>query len=518
MLTAAGTKLLDFGLAKHTVGAAGQALSMLATAPGTGTAQGTIIGTLQYMAPEQVQGAAADARTDIFALGSDPVRDGDRPTRVRGENAGESDREDSRDRRTRRIDARAVSLRPCSTTSFRWCLAKEPADRWQTAHDVKLQLQWIQAQGSRTELAAIGGCAPDDAEGGYRGPSWRLRARRSSAWRCHARPPACRRRCLLVSRSRSRTTCTSIPPPTAPRSRRTDSGSYSVLTSREGGNCSFVTWRRQPLVRLDDTEDGFFPFWSPDSQSLAFFARGKLKRIGVTGGRPRVLADATGWLRSITGGGTWANGTILFALSDGSIVRVPDTGGKVTRVDTVPWKAGESAFVWPRFLPDGRHFLISKIGRPGPVCGIARRGRDTSTSQRKAPARSMRPGSWCTFAAQACSPGPSTPTRFAFTGPEGAAHRPGGLLLCFDRRARSSTGPSRITASQMTWFDRHGRRTGTLGEPGPYLQVVLSPRGHRATRRPARHPGSGAGASELRSLGRGPRDWHLVTGDNRSDY
>jgi serine/threonine protein kinase len=70
MLTAAGTKLLDFGLAKHTVGAAGQALSVLATAPGNGTAQGTIIGTLQYMAPEQVQGAAADARTDIFAFGT----------------------------------------------------------------------------------------------------------------------------------------------------------------------------------------------------------------------------------------------------------------------------------------------------------------------------------------------------------------------------------------------------------------------------------------------------------------
>ena len=70
MLTASGTKLLDFGLAKHTVGAPGQALSMLATAPGTGTAQGTLIGTLQYMAPEQVQGAPADARTDIFALGT----------------------------------------------------------------------------------------------------------------------------------------------------------------------------------------------------------------------------------------------------------------------------------------------------------------------------------------------------------------------------------------------------------------------------------------------------------------
>src|SRR4029450_11642494 len=68
MLTPAGTKLLDFGLAKHDTGPAVQALSMLATAPGTATAQGTIIGTLQYMAPEQVQGQPADARTDIFAL------------------------------------------------------------------------------------------------------------------------------------------------------------------------------------------------------------------------------------------------------------------------------------------------------------------------------------------------------------------------------------------------------------------------------------------------------------------
>ena len=151
MLTASGTKLLDFGLAKHTVGAAGQALSMLATAPGTGTAQGTIIGTLQYMAPEQVQGAPADARTDIFALGSILHE------MATGRRAFEATTQASLIAKILETDVPPVStLAPLAPPVFdhvvQGCLAKEPADRWQTAHDVKLQLQWIQAQGARTGL------------------------------------------------------------------------------------------------------------------------------------------------------------------------------------------------------------------------------------------------------------------------------------------------------------------------------------------------------------------------------
>ena len=135
MLTAAGTKLLDFGLAKHTVGAAGQALSMLATAPGTGTAQGTIIGTLQYMAPEQVQGAPADARTDIFALGTILYE------MATGRRAFEAKTQASLIAKILETDVPAVStLAPLAPPALdhvvQGCLAKEPADRWQTAHDV----------------------------------------------------------------------------------------------------------------------------------------------------------------------------------------------------------------------------------------------------------------------------------------------------------------------------------------------------------------------------------------------
>ena len=107
MLTPAGTKLLDFGLAKNTVGAAGQALSKLATAPGTATAQGTIIGTLPYMAPEQVQGLPADARYRHLRAGHHPARDGHGPAGVRGHDTGEPHRENSRDRTARRVVARA---------------------------------------------------------------------------------------------------------------------------------------------------------------------------------------------------------------------------------------------------------------------------------------------------------------------------------------------------------------------------------------------------------------------------
>ena len=160
MITSDGIKLLDFGLAKNTRGAGGQPLSQLATAPGTATAQGTIIGTLQYMAPEQVQGQPADVRTDIFALGALLYE------MATGRRAFEATTQASLIAKILETEPPTVSsLAPLTPPALdhvvQGCLAKAPTDRWQTAHDVKMQLQWIQAQGSRVEATAPRDCAPE---------------------------------------------------------------------------------------------------------------------------------------------------------------------------------------------------------------------------------------------------------------------------------------------------------------------------------------------------------------------
>jgi hypothetical protein len=241
------------------------------------------------------------------------------------------------------------------------CTTKEPADRWQTAHDVKLELLWVQGQGSRTDLATSPAA-----------PRGRL------VW-----VPSVIAMLAIAGlvASMRRPAVTPSPGADLPAQFETtlpaDMAVYDQAEiSPDGRRLVFsasVKGRPQlfirdlgstALVALDDTEGAFLPFWSPDSRSIAFFAMGKLKRIGVTGGPARVLADVKAWNRLSGGGGTWANGTILFAVSGGSIVRVPDTGGTATPIGMLRGNAGGRA-AWPRLLPDGRHVVFSKYGDSG---------------------------------------------------------------------------------------------------------------------------------------------------------
>jgi len=478
MLTGGGTKLLDFGLAKHTTGPAGEALSMLATAPGTGTAQGTLIGTLQYMAPEQVQGQPADTRTDIFAFGTIMHE------MITGRRLFEASTQASLIAKILTSDVPATStlarpVPPALEHVLHGCLAKEPAERWQSAHDVKLQLQWIQAQGARTELVTATALPPRRS----RWVPWLMTALTSAALVGVALRPSVVRSPLPVVPAQFEMSL--------PEDMRVESGYDRAEISPDGRRLVFsasLRGRPQLFVRdlgsttvtgLDYTDSAFFPFWSPDSRSIAFFANGKLMRMPVEGGSARVVADAPGWYRALTGGGTWTNGTILFSLGDGSIVRVPDTGGTPARVATLPWKAGQGAFMWPRFLPDGRHFLVSRAGDPAlyvaslDSVGLRRVLEDASGAVYAA-------GQLLFLRGTSLFVRSFDPARLTFAGPERVLI-PRTAFFSASDNGTVVYRPERTVMSRLTWFDRRGGRTDALAESGPYTQVVLSPRGHRAT-------------------------------------
>jgi Tol biopolymer transport system component len=473
MLTSAGTKLLDFGLAKNTTGHAGQALSELATAPRTATAPGAIVGTLPYMAPEQVNGALADARTDIFALGTILYE------MATGRRAFEAKTQAGLIAKILETDVPAVSMfaplaPPALDHIVRNCTSKQQADRWQTAHDVKLELLWVQGQGSRTDFAT-----PPNVRRGR----WVWVPSVIAALAIAGLVAGLGRPAVTVSSGADIPAQleTTLPAGMAvyDQAEISPDGRRLVFSASVNGRTQLFMrdLGSKAVVGLDDTEGAFFPFWSPDSRSIAFFAMGKLKQIGVTGGPARVLTDAKGWTRA-QGNGTWAHGTIIFAVSGGTLVRVPDTGGTATPVGTLRGNDAVRA-AWPRLLPDGRHVVFSQHDDPGLYVASL----DMTGIQQLA-----QHGSHAVYAAghliylhgARVFARPFDAAGLEFIGPETEVAE----QVAFFSVSENGTiilRPERANVSRLTWFDRRGRRTRTLGEPAQYRQVVLSMHERRAT-------------------------------------
>jgi hypothetical protein len=249
------------------------------------------------------------------------------------------------------------------------CLAKAPADRWQTAHDVKMQLQWIQAQASRSDVSAAATLP---------------RRRTIWLWCAGAAVVGAALAATVLPMLRPRPAASMVPavrfdlilPPEIRQA-----GSFSGAIAPDGQRFVFeanVDGRDQLVVRdmastallaIPGTEGGARPFWSPDSRSVAFFSVGQLKTVPMTGGPARVLAN-TGE-PTFDSDGTWGDGILLFGAApwaglprEGRIHRVADTGGPATALETLPWKPGQKAFAAPKFLPDGRHFLVMRVDDP----------------------------------------------------------------------------------------------------------------------------------------------------------
>jgi Tol biopolymer transport system component/predicted Ser/Thr protein kinase len=357
MLTKSGTKLLDFGLAKLREDAApATPLSELPTGKDPITAQGTILGTLQYMAPEQLEGKEADARTDIFAFGVVVYE------MATGKKAFEGKSQASVISAIMSSDPQPMpSLQPMTPPALdrvvKKCLAKEPEKRWQDASDLCDELKWIAEGGSQAGLFA-----PISA---------RSKTRERLAWTfmlvaasiaavfafVYFNKPTPQ---LQVLRS------TILPP---------EGGTFifngpigGAFLSPDGRNVAFIArvgkvtqlWVR-PLDSfaaraLPGTEDTSFAFWSPDSRNLGFFAQGKLKRIAVVGGPPQALCDCDA---DSNRGASWGRtDVIIFARFAGEIQRIPASGGTPQRVTTLDVSRHEGTHRWPSFLPDGNHFLF----------------------------------------------------------------------------------------------------------------------------------------------------------------
>jgi len=352
MLTPVGAKLLDFGLAKaSTAVAAGTGLSMLPTTPPGLTAQGTILGTFQYMAPEQLEGREADARTDVFAFGAVVYE------MLTGKKAFEGKSQASLIGAIMHAEPAAISASqpltpPALDRIVKTCLAKDPDDRWQSARDLSHELQWVRHDPTSTAVVA--------SKKGWR-LAWALGILLGMGLGALGiRQIGSRESNPHVARfTIAAPAGTSLPPP---------GSAWSPSISPDGTWLVFQAARQgEPLLAvrpidavqsrvLPGTERALFPFWSPDSRVVAFFADGKLKRINVSGGPIQTICDAEPGL-----GGTWnRQGTIVFLRSQTEgFYRVPAAGGVPTAL--ISPKKGEGFRFRPQFLPDGRRFLYAAL-------------------------------------------------------------------------------------------------------------------------------------------------------------
>jgi serine/threonine protein kinase len=352
MLTKSGAKLLDFGLAKNAAESAG-AMTLAPTATSPLTAEGTIIGTFQYMSPEQLEGGDASTRSDVFAFGALLYE------MIAGQRAFAGQTQASLvaailKEAPRPLSAIQRGVPPALERLVETCLEKDPDERRQSMHDVLLELRWID-EGKSASAAERPG-AP-------------RRSRETIAWAVAALALfAAVSAFVFVSRT-SETSGTpqryhlSIPPP---EGTRFEYRRGAMALSPDGRQVAFVArdesedetrrlWLRsleQGLAQpLPGTEDASAPFWSPDSRSIGFHADGKLKRIDPGGGPPRVVCDADR-LR----GAFWGDDDlIVFAQHSGPLRSIPASGGEprsVTRVE-----AGEWSHRHPVRLPDGEHVL-----------------------------------------------------------------------------------------------------------------------------------------------------------------
>ena len=495
MLTKNGTKLMDFGLAKAIPTAtASPGPTASFDTPATSqplTAHGTVVGTFQYMAPEQLEGRETDARSDIFSLGAvfyemvtgRRAFDGKNPFSVASAILGKE-------------PPPIGSIKPLTPPALDHavcrCLAKDREDRWQTVRDLGFELKWI----GETDSAERG-TAPVVAQYRFR---YRL------AWgiagalllttiglaiallRRTAKPPQPVRLSAEIGADA-----------------RIDIGhGPSLVLSPDGAKLAFVAsgsdQMRHIYVRLLDelratalsgTEDAEEPFFSPDGQWLGFFADRKLKKISVEGGAAVTICEVP-----YGRGASWGeNGTIVFVPSARAAVSEVSSGGGAPRtLTTLDQPAAEVSQLWPQWLPGSKAVLFTSSGQGSQFEDADIVAYTISSRQRKTLlhggyfARYVRSGHILYMHEGTLFLVPFDPRSLEVTGTpvpvhDGISANPGDGSAQFSFSESGTmayvAGHSRRQLASIDWMDRQGNFTPLRETTGDYYAPALSPDGKR---------------------------------------
>jgi Tol biopolymer transport system component len=484
MLTPGGVKLLDFDLAKPTASASLATLTVTKMDSPV-TQEGTIVGTFQYMSPEQVEGKELDGRSDIFSLGAVLYE------AVTGRKAFEGKSQLS-------VASSILEKEPAPITNVKpltppglghaihRCFAKEPEDRWQSARDLAVELRWIGEIGRHSEDV---GPVPT-----------RRKSLKAMTWlTCGAFAAAFLAVGLLLLRPKASDKAMYFSAPlkfaassmaVSPNGR-----TVAVVGDDESGRANLL-WlydvgspRAKSLV---DTSGASFPFWSPDGNSLVFFAAGKLKRLNIADGTMQTLCDAPSGR-----GGSWSrDGVIIFTPTgqlDEGLYRIPASGGTPTRISSPDKSRGESSHRWPMFLPDGKHFLylafnVSQDKAKGPdavFVGTLGSSEKKFVVNAVANAVYAAPGYLLYYRDNMLLAQHFDPNKFELTGEAAPVLSDIQYLPRIARAAFavSNTGllvaqnSSGVSLSRLVWFDRKGNELNAVGKADVYANLVLAPDG-----------------------------------------
>jgi Tol biopolymer transport system component len=492
MLTKAGAKLMDFGLAKAATTGPPPSSSLTMTISGPSgnqplTARGTIVGTFQYMAPEQIEGSEADARSDIFALGAVLYE------MATGKRAFGGKTQASVVAAILASDPPPIAtVQPMSPPALdrvvKVCLAKDPDERFQTVHDLKLQLQWIAEGGSQAGVPAPVVARRKNRERGLI----------AAVVVCGLLAAAGITGSILFSKkaeSLRRVVRAQIGAPehysftTVNASNRAvispDGSSIAFIAEGDGKQFLFVrplhATAAQPLT---GTEGASYPFWSPDSKFIGFFAGGKLKKVEASGGVVQTLCDA-----AYGRGGSWnREGVILFTPGIHDVIyRVPDGGGQPAAVTKVKKTGVYGGSRWPYFLPDGRHFLYLGLEGDDPKGKVYAASLDSPDAKLILDDNSAADyaNGYIFFTKDSnLVAQPFDPDRLTLGGnPVPVAPK----VEYYEFKALGNFSVSQngvlvyrsaySVPSRLAWLDRNGKQVGTLGDPGNYGTARLSPDG-----------------------------------------